>query len=68
MPSPTGSSPSAPPRHVDVTGDRAYVVVLANYTFKQKGKLVKETGSLLTIALQKSGGGWRIIEWAWSKR
>ena len=56
-----------PPRHIDVTGDRAYVVVSANYTFKQKGKLVKETGSLLTIALQKGDAGWRISGWAWSK-
>ena len=56
------------PRHIDVTGDRAYVVVPANYTFKQKGKLVKEIGSLLTIALQKSDAGWRISGWTWSKR
>jgi hypothetical protein len=52
-----------PPRHIDVTRDRAYVVVPANYTFKQKGKLVKETGSLLTIALQKEKDGWRITGW-----
>ena len=42
------------PRHVDVTADRAYVVVPANYKFKQNGKAVQETGSTLTIALQKS--------------
>lgn len=56
------------PRHIDVTSDRAYVVVPANYTFKQKGKLVKEIGSLLTIALQKGDAGWRITGWTWSKR
>jgi hypothetical protein len=56
------------PRHIDVTGERAYVVVPANYTFKQKGKLVKEIGSLLKIALQKSDAGWRITGWTWSKR
>jgi hypothetical protein len=56
------------PRHIDVTGDRAYIVVPANYTFKQKGKLVKEIGSLLTIALQKGDAGWRITGWTWSKR
>jgi hypothetical protein len=55
------------PRHVDVTADRAYVVVPANYTFKEKGKPVKETGSLLTIALQKDESGWRMTGWAWSK-
>jgi ketosteroid isomerase-like protein len=55
------------PRHVDVTADRAYVVVPASYTFRQKGKVVKEIGSLLTIALEKGAAGWRITGWAWSK-
>ncbi len=55
------------PRHVDVTGDRAYVVVPADYAFKQKGKPVKETASSLTIVLRKSAAGWRIIAWSWSK-
>ena len=55
------------PRHIDITGDRAYVVVPASYTFKQKGKLVKEIGSTLTVALQKGEAGWRITAWAWSK-
>ena len=53
--------------HVDVTGDRAYVVTPAGYTFTQKGKPAKETDSMITIALQKSQGGWRITGWAWSK-
>jgi hypothetical protein len=56
------------PRHVDIMGDRAYVVVPANYTFKQKGKLVKETGSMLTVALQKGPAGWRMTGWAWTKK
>jgi hypothetical protein len=56
------------PRHVDVTADRAYVVVPANYAFKQKGKPVKETGSTLTLALQKGAAGWRITAWTWTKR
>lgn len=55
------------PWHVDVTGDRAYVVAPVNYTYKQKRKLVKEIGSLLTVSLQKGGAGWRITGWAWSK-
>lgn len=55
------------PRHVDVAGDRAYVVVPASYKFKQKGKPVQETGSTLTIALQKSDGAWRMTGWAWAK-
>jgi hypothetical protein len=55
------------PRHIDITADRAYVVVPANYTFKKKGKLVKETGSILTLALQRGEAGWRITAWAWAK-
>lgn len=56
------------PRHVDITGDRAYVVVPTNYTFKKKGKPARETGSILTIALQKEATGWRISGWSWAKR
>ena len=26
-----------------------------------------ETGSIITIALQKSPAGWRITAWAWAK-
>ena len=55
------------PRHVDITGDRAYVVVPATYTYKQKGKPVTESGSILTVALQKLADGWRMTGWAWTK-
>ena len=55
------------PRHVEITAERAYVVVPANYTYKQKGKPMKETNSLFTLVLQKAGTGWRITAWAWSK-
>ena len=55
------------PRHVDVTGDRAYVVVPATFAYKLKGKPVKEPASLLTVALQKGPGGWRMVAWTWSK-
>ncbi len=56
------------PRHADITADRAYVVVPADYAYKQKGKAVKESGSLLTLALQKGAAGWRITGWSWTKR
>jgi hypothetical protein len=55
------------PRHVDVTGDRAYAVIPATYAYKEKGKKVTESGSVLTAALQKSSAGWVITGWAWSK-
>jgi ketosteroid isomerase-like protein len=54
-------------KHVDVTADHAYVVMPADYTYKMKGKVVKETASLLTVALQKSASGWKITGWSWSK-
>ena len=54
------------PRHVDVSGDRAYVVVPANYTFRQKGKAVKETTATMTLALHKGAAGWRITGWSWA--
>jgi ketosteroid isomerase-like protein len=55
------------PRHIDVAGDRAYIVVPANFTYKEKGKPMKETGSMVTVALQKGGSGWRIIGWSWAQ-
>ena len=55
------------PSHVDVTGDRAYVVSPADYAYKLKGKPVKEVGSVLTLALQKGSVGWRITGWSWAK-
>ncbi|HSE12408.1 MAG TPA: nuclear transport factor 2 family protein [Rudaea sp.] len=54
------------PRHVDVSGDRAYVVVPASYTFKQKGKAKKETHAVMALSLQKVAAGWRITGWSWA--
>ena len=55
------------PLHVDVTADRAYIVVPANYTYKQHGKSMKEIGSTWTFTLQKVEGSWRVTGWAWAK-
>ena len=55
------------PRHVDITGERAYVVLPATFNFKKDGKPISESGSTFTIALQKTPGGWRITAWTWSK-
>jgi len=55
------------PKHVDVVGDRAYVVVPSNFTFKQNGKRVTERGSIWTVTLQKVADKWRITGWAWAK-
>jgi ketosteroid isomerase-like protein len=53
-------------KHVDVSGDRAYAVVNATYTWKQNGKPQKEAASW-TFSLVKTKDGWRITGWAWSK-
>jgi hypothetical protein len=55
------------PRHIDVAGDRAYVAVPTTFAYKLKGKPTKETGSMLTISLQKGPAGWRMTGWAWTK-
>jgi ketosteroid isomerase-like protein len=55
------------PRHVDVVGDRAYVVMPADFKFKLKGKATAEKGSTFTLTLQKLAAGWRITGWAWAK-
>ena len=55
------------PVHVDVTGDRAYVVVPASDRYKQKGKLVK-LAATMTLALQKTATGWHITGWTWSRK
>ena len=54
------------PRHVDVTGDRAYVVIPTDYAYKQNGKAKKETKAAFAFALQKSATGWRITGWSWA--
>ena len=54
------------PRHVDVTGDRAYVVVPATLTYTEKGKPVKDKPATITMSLQKTASGWRITGWAWA--
>jgi len=55
------------PRHLDVTGDRAYVVAPVSYAYKVKGKPTKETASKMTVALAKGAAGWRITGWTWTK-
>ena len=53
------------PRHVEVTGDRDYVVASVTPVYKVKGK-PKELPSIFTASLHKEAGGWRITGWAWA--
>ena len=55
------------PRHLDVKGDSAYVVLPTTMSFKHHGKQVTQTGATWTVALHKFDDGWRIAAWAWSK-
>jgi ketosteroid isomerase-like protein len=52
---------------LDITGDRAYFVAPAVYTFKQQGKPVKEARAVFTVGLRRTDAGWRITSWTWSK-
>jgi ketosteroid isomerase-like protein len=56
------------PKHVEVTADRAYVVVPANFAYTKDGKPTDENGSTLVLALQKIRGAWYITAWAWGAR
>jgi len=55
---------SAPTR-VEATGDQAYVVVPAVYTFKQRGVSMREAAQM-TFTLRKGSGGWLIHGWTWT--
>ncbi|WP_207544506.1 nuclear transport factor 2 family protein [Mycolicibacterium fortuitum] len=57
----------ADPRHVDVTGENAYVVVPATFSYKVRGTPVDQTDAVFTVALRTVAGGWRLTAWAWSK-
>ena len=48
-----------------VMGNHAYVIFPSTYTFQQKGKTMRETGSM-TFALVKQGAEWKITAWTWS--
>jgi ketosteroid isomerase-like protein len=62
-----GDAKLGTPWTVDVTGDRAYFVAPAVYTFKQHGKPVQEAHAVFTVALRRTDAGWRITAWTWSK-
>jgi hypothetical protein len=53
------------PRHIDITGDWAYVVVPVTLVFKHFGK-PKKLPSMFTASLHREPGGWRITGWAWA--
>jgi ketosteroid isomerase-like protein len=54
------------PLELYVTGDHAYVVTRDDFTYRMKGKLMKQTGSIHTVVLHKSSSGWLITGEAWA--
>jgi ketosteroid isomerase-like protein len=48
-----------------VSGDMAYVIIEAVYSFKQGGKSLREP-SQMTYALKKTAQGWKIAAWTWT--
>lgn len=54
------------PLELHVTGDHAYVVTRDDFTYKVKGKPMKQAGSIHTFVLQKTNSGWRITGEAWA--
>jgi ketosteroid isomerase-like protein len=53
------------PRHVDVSGDSAYIVVPVTLSYTISGKEAK-LPSMFTASLRKEVGRWRISSWAWA--
>ena len=53
------------PIRESVAGDHAYVFTPCTYSFKQKGQMMRETGTI-TFALVKTRTGWKIASWAWT--
>jgi len=55
---------SAPTR-VESSGDSAYVIVPAVYSYKEKGVAMRETAQM-TFVLKKGTSGWLIHGWTWT--
>lgn len=53
------------PTRQETSGDRAYVVVPAVYTFKEGGVAMREAAQM-TFVLQKGAAGWLIHGWTWT--
>lgn len=54
------------PVRLDVTGDRAYFICHAVFSYKDHGKPASEPNSVVTAALHKTKVGWRIAAWSWA--
>jgi hypothetical protein len=55
------------PTEVDVHGNTAYAIVPTTYQYTVHARQVKENG-ILTAALLKTGGSWRVAAFAWTNQ
>jgi ketosteroid isomerase-like protein len=55
----------APATRVETSGDVAYVVVPATYSFKKGGVAMREAAQM-TFVMKKTGGAWLIHGWTWT--
>ncbi|HEY0649946.1 nuclear transport factor 2 family protein [Phenylobacterium sp.] len=55
----------SPATREEVTGDRAYVIVPAAYSFKEKGVAMRAEAQM-TYVLRKGADGWKIQSWTWT--
>ncbi|MFN1222457.1 hypothetical protein, partial [Enterococcus faecium] len=55
---------STPTREM-ITGDHAYVVVPAVYSFTQRGTKMAEQAQI-TFVLARGADGWKITDWTWT--
>lgn len=53
-------------RDIEITGDHAFVVAPVSFTYKTKGKPMKQTGGIWIVALHKGASGWRISGWSFA--
>jgi hypothetical protein len=62
---PISWSRSAHPRGAKRAATKAYVVVPAVHTFKERGVAMREAAQM-AFALKKTAGSWLIHAWTWT--
>jgi hypothetical protein len=60
-----GAVTMSAPQVTTVEGASAYVVAPAVYTFKEKGRPMREAATM-TFALHHAASGWKITGWTWN--
>jgi len=60
-----GSVKYGAPTRSEVEGEVAYVILPTIYTYKEKGKPMREEGQM-TFVLRAEQGAWKITAWTWT--